>query len=91
MSGTPNAASVLIVGGGSAGAVLAARLTEDPARSVVLLEAGPAYAPDAYPEALLNAEVIADPGHDWGYTAHGAASIAAIIRSMRVSWPVSRA
>lgn len=39
-------ADVVVAGGGSAGATLAARLSQDPSRHVVLLEAGQALAPD---------------------------------------------
>ena len=37
----PTVADVVIVGGGTSGAVLARRLADDPERSVILLEAGP--------------------------------------------------
>src|SRR5271155_5727419 len=74
MAATERAADVVIVGGGSAGGGLPARLSENSARNVVLLEAGPAYALDAYPAELLNADIVADPDHDWGYMARGNAA-----------------
>ena len=68
MANSKDSADIVIVGGGSAGAVLAARLSEDASRTVLLLEAGPTYALDTIPDGLLDASVVADPAHDWGYT-----------------------
>ena len=60
----------VVLGGGAAGCVVASRLSEDPGRSVCLVEAGPdhgAYADGRWPKDLVYANELAT-SHDWGLT-----------------------
>ena len=72
---------IIIVGGGSAGCVLANRLSADPTRRVLLLEAGRA--------APLNSDIPANwtamfnTGVDWGYHTEPQAGC----RGRRIFWP----
>ena len=58
---------VIVVGAGSAGCALAARLSEEPDRSVLLLEAGPDYPDASLLPADLASGLIPSVSHDWGY------------------------
>ena len=75
----------VVVGAGTAGCVIASRLSEDPSLRVALLEAGPADGPDAMKDpagfpALLGSEV------DWAFTTTPQAAL----RDARIFYPRGR-
>jgi choline dehydrogenase-like flavoprotein len=83
--GSKSAYDVVIVGAGAAGCVLANRLTQDPGRRVLLLEAGPGEMPMGarMPGAWIS---LIDTEYDWKY--HTVPQARCFGR--RIAWPRGR-
>lgn len=76
----------IVVGSGSAGAVLAARLAEDPTVSVCLLEAG-GHASHLSARMPLMAGRIQRTTYDWAYTTEPSATAYQSLTDRRSRWP----
>lgn len=73
----------IIVGGGTAGCVLAARLSEDADKRVLLLEAGPAKRGLFLRVPIGYFKTIFDPALGWGYQTNPQKNL----NNRQISWP----
>ena len=63
-----NSYDVIVVGGGNAGACIAARLAQETGGSVLLIEAGPHYRSlESTPADLRDSRAVSVEAHDWHY------------------------
>lgn len=65
----------VVVGGGSAGCVIASRLSEEPSVSVLLIEAGPANKSWTIDMPLAVERLLVDDKYNWAYESERDASI----------------
>ncbi len=76
-------ADFIVVGAGSAGCVLAARLSEDGGSKVLLLEAGELRRSPIYRVPLLQGHAFSNPDSNWGYETEPQHQLA----GQRIAWP----
>lgn len=79
----PDRADIVIVGGGSAGCVLAARLSEDPSLRVTLLEAGQPTRYRWIDIPIGYFKTVGNPRFDWGFETEPEPEL----DGRRLAWP----